>query len=43
MAWHQTGAKPLSEPMMASFTEAYESLNLNELIRVKFESLNILF
>ena len=23
MAWHQTGNKPLSEPMMAWFTDAY--------------------
>ena len=23
MAWHQTGAKPLPEPMMTQFTEAY--------------------
>ena len=23
MAWHQTGAKPLSEPMMTQFNDAY--------------------
>ena len=23
MAWHRTGDKPLSEPMVAYFTEAY--------------------
>ena len=23
MAWHQTGAKPLSQPLMAQFTDAY--------------------
>ena len=23
MAWHRTGDKPLSEPMMAQFTDAY--------------------
>ena len=31
MAWHQIGAKPLSEPMLAYFTEAYPSLGPNEL------------
>ena len=29
MAWHQTGAKPLSEPMVVYFTDAYMSLSLN--------------
>ena len=33
MAWCLTGDKPLSEPMMAYFTEAYASLGLNELKR----------
>ena len=23
MAWHRTGAKPLSEPMLALYTDAY--------------------
>ena len=32
MAWRQTGAKPLSEPMMALAIDAYVSLNLDELI-----------
>ena len=31
MAWRRTGDKPLSEPMMALFTDAYVSLCLNEL------------
>ena len=31
MAWHLTGDKPLSEPMMAYFTDAYVSFGLNEL------------
>ena len=32
MAWRRSGDKPLSEPMMAQFTDAYKSLGLNELI-----------
>ena len=31
MAWHQTGNKPLSETLMVQVTNAYVSLDLNEL------------
>ena len=31
MAWHQTGAKPLSEPMVVQFNDIYASLALNGL------------
>ena len=31
MAWRRPGNKPLSEPMMVRFTDAYASLGLNEL------------
>ena len=31
MAWRWTGDKPLSEPMMSQFNDAYASLGLNEL------------
>ena len=31
MAWHRAGHKPLSEPMMAYFTDTYVSLGLSEL------------
>ena len=30
MAWHQSGNKPLSEPMMEIYWCIYESLSLNE-------------
>ena len=32
MAWRWLGDKPLSEPMMAQFTDTYMSLGLNVLI-----------
>ena len=31
MAWRRTDNKPLSEPIMAYFTDAYASLGLNEI------------
>ena len=31
MAWHRSGDKPLSEPMMVSYWRIYASLGLNEL------------
>ena len=31
MAWHHIGDKPLSEPMMGQFTDAYSSLSLDEI------------
>ena len=31
MAWCPSGDKPLSEPVMDYRTDAYESINLNEL------------
>ena len=39
MAWHQTGDKPLSEPIVAQFTDAYmiyALLGLNKLNRVSW-------
>ena len=33
MAWHKSGVKPLSEPMMAYLTDAYIRLGLNDLMK----------
>ena len=34
MAWCWTGHKPLSEPMMSKFTDAYVLLGLNKLMDI---------
>ena len=36
MAWRLTGDKPLSEPMIAYFSDTYASLDLNELKQTCF-------
>ena len=38
MAWHQTGDKPLSEPMMIQYTDVYASLGGDELTHASFSA-----
>ena len=37
MTWHRTGDKPLSEPMLTQFTDAYKQLWRDELITWQME------